>query len=175
MNQVWLELRLKSGRGKPPFARLDQPVDKIDLFHLRPQGIFEKAAPLYRSGRSLREIARELKIPQTTLRQSLIDGGVVLRPNNRARKAASVLVQRPHVGVAPYGYCIIHGKLVAVPKEQEVIRLVLKLRSESKSLSDIAKHLNKHKVKPRSAKRWDHSTVNSIIKRNTKKPTKEDQ
>ncbi|MBX2988834.1 MAG: recombinase family protein [Bdellovibrionaceae bacterium] len=97
-----------------------------------------------------------------------------LRPSNRVRNSLPTNIKRPHIGVSPYGYCIIRGSLVEVPKEQEVIRLVLKLRSENKTLSAIAEHLNKHRVKPRNAKRWDHSTVNSIIKRNIKKQSKED-
>ncbi len=162
------------GRPTPATARLTQPLDIIKLFHLGPQGIFEKAAPLYRSGSSLRELARELQIPQTTLRKTLLDGGMDLRPSNRVRNSLPTNIKRPHIGVSPYGYCIIRGSLVEVPKEQEVIRLVLKLRSENKTLSAIAEHLNKHRVKPRNAKRWDHSTVNSIIKRNIKKQSKED-
>ncbi|MCB9073132.1 MAG: recombinase family protein [Bdellovibrionaceae bacterium] len=42
---------------------------------------------------------------------------------------------------------------------------MMRLRSEGKSLTEIAAHLNNHKVKPRKAKSWDHSIVRSIIQR----------
>ena len=155
----------KNGRGTATTARIPEVHDKIDLFHLGAQGIFQKAAPLYASGQSLREIARELGISKTTLRQTLIDGGTELRPSNRSLRNLPKRTPRAHVGVAPYGYCIIHGKLVEVPKEQQTVRLMMRLRSEGKSLTAIADHLNSYKVKPRTAKSWDHSIVRSIIKR----------
>ncbi len=52
-----------------------QPHDSIKLCRLSKQGIFEKAAPLYEKGASLRAIARELDIPKTTVR---LDAGKVL-------------------------------------------------------------------------------------------------
>lgn len=163
----------KIGRGNLTTNRIAQPHDIIDLFHLDPQGIFQKAAPLYASGASLREISKELGICKTTLSKTLTEGGVDLRSANGGPRQKSIQSVRRHIGVAPYGYCVIRGKLVEVPKEQEVIRLVFKLRSESRTLTAIADHLNRHKLKPRSAKRWDHSTVNSILKRNAKQTTKE--
>lgn len=104
-------------------------------------------------------------ISKTTLRQTLIDGGADLRPSNRSRPDNPKRTPRAHIGVAPYGYCIIHGKLVEVPKEQQTVQLILRLRSKGKNLTAIAAHLNSHKVKPRTAKSWDHSIVRSIIKR----------
>jgi len=95
----------------------------------------------------------------------LIEGGVELRVANRDRKSFELKTECPHIGVAPYGFCIIQGRLVPVPKEQVTVQLVLKLRTEGKTLMDIAEHLNRHRVKPRIAKKWDHSTVRSILKR----------
>jgi hypothetical protein len=129
------------------------------------QGIFRKSSPLYQSGYSLREISKELGIPKTTIRKSLIEGGVDLRVSNRSRAYNLPETVRPHVGVAPYGYCIIRGKLIPVPKEQEIVQLVVKLKSGGKTLSAIAAHLNNHRVKPRTAKRWDHSIIRSILNR----------
>jgi hypothetical protein len=158
-------LAAKIGRGTPTTARFPEVHDKIDLFHLGAQGIFQKAGPLYASGRSLRDISKELGISKTTLRKTLIEGGVDLRPSNRSLRDLPARTTRPHVGVAPYGYCVIHGKLVEVPKEQQTVHLILRLRSEGKSLTAIATHLNARKVKPRTAKKWDHSIVRSIIQR----------
>lgn len=163
----------KIGRGTPTTASFPEPHDKIDLFHLGPQGIFQKAAPLYDSGRSLREISRELGISKATLRLTLLEGGADLRPLIRRRGPVSVKTAQAHVGVPPYGYCIIHGRLVEVPKEQQTIQLVMKLWSQGKSLTAIASHLNRHKIKPRTAKSWDHSNVRSVVNRNQSNPSKE--
>ncbi len=113
----------------------------------------------------MREISKELGVSKTALRKILIDGGTDLRPSNRSLRDTPKQSARTHVGVAPYGYCVIHGKLVGVPKEQQIVRLIMRLKSEGKNLMAIAAHLNRHKIKPRTAKKWDHSIVRSIIQR----------
>lgn len=78
--------------------------------------------------------------------------------------------ERPHLGVARFGYFCLHGKLVEDPREQEVVRLIIELRQGGKNLSAIASYLNEYGVKPRKAKKWDHSTIRSILqhfKKNT--------
>jgi len=146
-------------------VRFPQPHDKIDLFHLGTQGIFRKAAPLYASQRSLREIAKELGVSKTKIRKTLIEGGVDLRSSRRSLRSSPVRTERLRVGAAPYGYCVIHGRLIEVPKEQQTVRLIMQLRSNGKSLTAIAAHLNRHKVKPRKGKGWEYSIVRSIIQR----------
>lgn len=154
------------GRAVPATPQQVKPLDKIDLFHLTYQGIFEKAAPLYESGLTLREISRELRIPKTTIRQALLDGGLVLRGNHKKQVKSVSTTSSFHTGLAPYGYCIIRGKLVPHPKEQEVIKVVLSLRAKGQTLMSIAEELNVRKIKPRSASKWDHSTIRSILNRN---------
>lgn len=129
------------------------------------QGIFEKAAPFYENGLSLREISKKLDVPKTSLRKALIEGGVVLRDSNRGLTKKDSQSIRRHIGVAPYGYCVINGLLVEVPKEQETVKLVMQLKSAGRNLTAIAKHLNSHKIKTRSSGKWDHSIVRSIINR----------
>lgn len=160
---------MKIGRASPATHQQIQPLDKIELFNLSYQGIFAKAAPLYESGLTLREVSRELGVPKTTLRQALLDGGLVLRDQNKKQVKSAPKTSRFHVGIAPYGYCIIRGKLVEHPKEQEVIKTVLTLRSKGKTLMSIAEELNGRKIKPRNASKWDHSTIRSILNRNKDK------
>ena len=113
----------------------------------------------------MRKIADELGISKTTIRQTLIRGGVVLQPSNGRPVVKTVGQQRRHIGHAPYGFASINGKLVEDPKEQSIVQKILKLRSTDMSLSDIARKLNAVKIKPRTSKAWDHSTVRSILNR----------
>ena len=111
-------------------------------------------------------IAEELGISKTTIRETLIRGGVVLEPSNGRPIVKTVgPLKRRHIGHAPYGFASISGKLVEDPKEQSIVQKILKLRSAEMSLSDIARKLNELKIKPRSSKAWDHSTVRSILNR----------
>lgn len=164
-----LAVRLFNGRGFPTTGCTPEPLDKIDLFHLGSQGIFRKAAPLYASGRSLREIAQELGVCKTTIRKALLDGGVDLRaPTGRPERNPSHVEHR-HTGVAPYGYCVVDGRLLADPREQANVQLVQRLRSAGASLNAVAKHFNKQKIKARKGGRWDHSIIRSIVERHQTK------
>ena len=156
---------MKIGRANPPISALRQVIDYIEIFDLSYQGIFDKASVLYASGSSLRAIADELAISKTTIRQTLIRGGIVLQPSNGRPIVKSISLKRRHIGHAPYGFVSINGQLIEDPKEQSIIQKILKLRSAEMSLSDIARKLNELRIKPRSSKAWDHSTVRSILNR----------
>lgn len=117
---------------------------------------------------SLREIARELNVSRTTVRKALLNGGADLHPLSNGPRKDNARSARPHMGIAPFGYCVIKGDLTEVPKEQETIQIILKLKSSRMNLRAIADQLDRHKIKPRSAKKWDHSIISSIIKRHQK-------
>jgi len=82
-------------------------------------------------------------------------------------------------GQAPYGYKIksdIVGNrrknthLIEDPKEQEILKLMHKLRGESKSYSEIANYLNEHKIATRYTRKdkissWYSTTVRNILNR----------
>lgn len=157
------QLFLKIGRGNLTTECIRQPHDIIDVFYLGHQGIYRKAAPLYEAGWLLREIAKRIGVSAHRVRRSLKRFGVVLRPSNRKLRKDLPPSERPHLGVAPFGFVCLHGKLVEDPREQEVVRLIVELRQGGKNLSAIASYLNEHKVKPRIAKKWDHSTIRSIL------------
>ena len=94
-----------------------------------------------------------------------------LRPSCPDRKKSPRKAAIHHVGVAPYGYYCHHGQLFEDTREQRVVQQIVDLQAEGKALNAIAKHLNCHKVRPRSAKRWDHSIVRSILQRQTTHPS----
>lgn len=70
---------------------------------------------------------------------------------------------------APYGYCLVQGKRVEDPKEQVILKLILKWATEGKSHCAIANTLNEKKLKPRKATKWSQPTIGFIIKRHQKK------
>lgn len=74
------------------------------------------------------------------------------------------------VGVTPYGYSRLRGRLVVEPKEIETVRLILNLWQSGQSFSAIAQHLNRHRVKTRKGGTWEHSIVRSIIQRHKDNP-----
>lgn len=111
----------------------------------------------------MRDIAKQVGVSTHKIRRSLKRFVVVLRTSNRRLRKDLPPSERPHLGVAPFGYFCLHGKLVADPREQEVARLITELRHRGKNLSAIARYLNEFEVKPRKAKKWDHSTIRSIL------------
>ena len=117
----------------------------------------------------MRQIANEIGVAKTQIRTALINGGLVLRPSNRGPRGATPQSVTYHIGVAPYGYFIQNGRLISDSREQVVVQKIMKLWSEEKSLSDIARALNSLKIKPRTAKAWDHSIIRSIVNRHQSK------
>jgi len=73
--------------------------------------------------------------------------------------------------VLPFGYDWLDGKLVVDPKEYRVVQKILNLWRKSQSARVIADQLNQQKISTRMGKRWFHSSVNSIIKREQQSKT----
>jgi len=70
--------------------------------------------------------------------------------------------------VLPFGYDWLDGELVVDPKEHRVVQKILRLWRDGKSARLIADILNQQNTLTRMGKRWFHSSVNSVIKRETK-------
>ena len=66
-------------------------------------------------------------------------------------------------GKPPIGYKAIEGKLVIVPEEAEVVRLVFQLRKNGKTLMGIAEELNNRGYKTKSGKAFLHSAIQTIL------------
>lgn len=69
------------------------------------------------------------------------------------------------IKTAPYGYCLVDGMLHKDPREQSVLKLILKWATLGQSHCAIARKLNDQKLKPRHAEKWSQPTVGFIIKR----------
>ena len=75
-------------------------------------------------------------------------------------------------GHTPYGYAYLVGQLLIDPKEQIIVRKILKLHHSGLSGNAIARELNNQKIQSRNGKSWSPSVVREIIKRNKSNQTK---
>lgn len=64
-----------------------------------------------------------------------------------------------------YGEMLVKGQIVRSLKEQQVIKLIMKLHKEGQSFRQITKHLNDKKIKSKKGGQWDKSVVTSIVRR----------
>jgi DNA invertase Pin-like site-specific DNA recombinase len=79
--------------------------------------------------------------------------------------------QGQSLGLVPYGYQRIKGKLEKIPEEQSVLRSMKRWRKEGLSYKKIAERLNQKGIKPRRQKAsWHPSSVYYILKRSKTKP-----
>ena len=120
---------------------------------------------LYESGLTLREVRKQLGVSKNTVRKTLVQNGIVLRPPNGPAQKKIPKSKRLHTGVTPYGYTRLQGSLVVDPKEIVAVRIILKLRQSGKTLWDIANHLSSQGYKNRSGTAWEHSLVRNVINR----------
>jgi hypothetical protein len=171
-----MTIKIKKGTQESPFFILTgralftlseppQNHDFIELTYLSQEGIFLKCAPLYRKGRTIRQITKETGIPKSTVRDALKNGGVNLRPSAREPKSRSFMARRPGIGIPPYGFSWHQGHLVVNPQEIETLRLIIKLWQEELSPAAIAARLNGHGNMPRRSSKWDHSAIKKLIVR----------
>jgi hypothetical protein len=75
-------------------------------------------------------------------------------------------------GHTPYGYAYLDGQLLIDPKEQIIVRKILKLYQSGLSGNAIARELNNQKISSRNGKSWSPSVVREIIKRNKSNQSK---
>jgi hypothetical protein len=164
----------KIGRGDTSIEERLQPHEIIAYQSSRLFELFEKAAPIYQSGASLEKIAEQLQVAKTTVRTALIKGGVRTRPHAGTLDGRRALRERRTAGAnAPYGYAFLDGKLTVHPKEIQNVRRIIQRRSAGLSFTAIAKELNAKSIAPRSGKRWDHSVISEIIRRESDESLKQ--
>jgi DNA invertase Pin-like site-specific DNA recombinase len=167
--------------GGPPFffgggeVSTDEPFyqhDFIELSPRTPSRIYEKCALLYENGLSIRDIEERTGIPKTTVRETLKKKGMALRNplNGNASKIDGTKNKRG--GHTPYGYAYLDGQLLIDPKEQIIVRKILKLHQSGLSGNAIVRELNNQKIPSRIGKSWSPSVVREIIKRNKLNQTK---
>jgi hypothetical protein len=157
---------VKIGRGDTSLEEQPEPHEIIDYSSSRLSGLFEKSAPLYQSGVSLQKIAEQMQVSKSCVRDALADGGIRIRPHTGTPEGRSALRERRTAYAnAPYGYAFLDGRLNVHPKEIQNVRRIVQLRSRGLNFNAIAKELNAKSIAPRSGKRWDHSVISEIIRR----------
>ncbi len=141
-----------------------QPHDFIQYYSAVKLVITEKASGLYSEGFSLSAISASLNVSKNRVRKALLDQGVALRLHSNAQGNGLKGV-KPASRNAPYGYCLVRGRLHEDPREMATVMDILKWWKQGMSHGAIARHLNSLKVPPRKAARWSQPTVGIIIKR----------
>lgn len=98
------------------------------------------------------------------MRETLVKNGMSLRNplNGNARHIDRLHTKRG--GSTPYGYAYLDGQLLVDPKEQIIVRKILKLHQSGMSGNAIAIELNNQKIPSRSGKVWRPCVVRRIIK-----------
>ena len=155
----------KSGGPLPTVDKKHQPHDTIEVLSLSKRGISEKILQLYESGHSLLAISERLNVSRWKARTILQSKDVHLRSQVRDTKDGSSSRIDRSIKAAPYGQCLVNGRLIDDPREQAVIQWIMKYRQLGLSHRAIARKLNSRKFKPRRARYWSQTLVSSIIKR----------
>ena len=158
--------------GRPSFLNciIRQPHEYLEFHSSRHEGIIQKVAPLYEKGYSLRQIADETGFPKTTIRDALLEGGIVLRPDNKQAAKLEKTARPIRLGIAPYGFAWLRGRLVSDPREGEIVRLIVQSRLAGQTNTAITQHLNRLRKRTRSGGDWAHSLVRRIVLRYRQNP-----
>lgn len=107
-------------------------------------------------------------LAKSTVRDVLINEGVVLRSHKKVPYRFKGIVRKVSVRNAPYGYRLVNGLLEEHPVEQSVLTVILGLNARGVSACGIAKRLNEQNIRPRKATLWKQPLVSIIIKRHKK-------
>ncbi len=165
-------LKLRIGRRCYPNYINRQPIEYIEYRCSRKDTINKIVAPLYEKGLSLRQIAQEAGIPKTSVRGALISQGIGLRPHTKLAATLPKKARAMRIGVPPYGFYWLRGRLVVDPKEIENVCLIIQLWQSRETFAVIVRRLNELKKKTRCGGKWDHSLVRNIILRHKNNPNK---
>lgn len=130
------------------------------------EGVRQLNTSRLEKGLSIRDIEERTGIPKSTVREALTKSGMSLRNplNGSARQIDRLHTKRG--GHTPYGYAYLDGQLLFDPKEQSIVRKILKLHQSGMSGNAIATELNHQKIPSRTGKTWRPCVVRRIIKAN---------
>lgn len=66
-------------------------------------------------------------------------------------------------GRCPYGYKVVDGRLIIVPEEAEMVRIIFKEREEGKTLQEISEDLDDMGYRTRKGRRFLFSSIRDIL------------
>jgi len=153
--------------GRPPYANriIRQPLEYIEFQTSRKEGISKKIAVLYGEGLSLRQVSDETGVAKSSVRETLIGDGVELRPHPKVAVGRNFASKPTRVGIPPYGFAWLRGRMVVDPREIETVRLIIHSWQAGCTVTAIAHKLIRLRKKTRNGGIWDHSLVRKIIVR----------
>ncbi len=146
---------------------MPKPHDIIKFFANQADSKFREFFNYYREGLSLNDISQKTNVPVSTVRDSLIQGGITLRTNKKANGTTIKEQDRSFTGQIPYGYCLIDGALISDPKEQKIIQKILELWQSGMAFIAIKRWLNDKKIKSKHNRQWNDKTVAAIVRRHS--------
>ncbi len=142
-----------------------QVIETIPINVINPRDIIGEICDLYNKNLSLRDIAKQLNLSKTTVREHLIRAGVVLRPKDPTPEQ----VARWRIGKTkappPFGFCYFQGKLVRNPIEYDTLIKIYRQWKAGMGANELTRYLNAKKLKPRKAKEWHNKAVKKIVAR----------
>lgn len=142
-----------------------KPHDFIHLEIRNNNKYLEKVAELYRNGHSLRDIAKQIDLSKTKIRDLVLRAGIPLR-TMRNEKGQLVLGTRGKRGTRPpYGYWYLDGQLQRHPKEYPVVLEIIERRKAGQSRNSIATLLNRRGIKSPMNRKWSWNTITNILER----------
>jgi len=126
---------------------------------------------MYSTGHSLSAIANSLNVSKGRVRNALSRLNMTLRAHSAGQSNLSDPPSLVPLAIrtAPYGYCLLKGRLLEDPREMAVVEDILKWWKEGLSHGAIARRLNDQNIKPRKAEKWSQPTIGFILKRHTLK------
>ncbi|UYL09905.1 recombinase family protein [Bdellovibrio sp. SKB1291214] len=114
---------------------------------------------------TLRDVAKELNISKTKVRDLLLKAGLELRPSSPTPEQVAQWRIRKTKAPPPFGYCYFQGELVKNPIEYDALMKIHRHWKLGMNANDITRYLNGKKIKPRKAKEWHNKAVKKIVAR----------
>ncbi len=105
---------------------------------------------------------------KNTVRNTLMEHGVVIREFRRDHKQGPILSKVMRSGGIPYGFTCLCGEMVVDPHEYKIVLQIYRHWIKGMSLRAIAKTLMDQKIKTRQGRPWRYEVIKKIIDRYNK-------
>jgi len=96
-----------------------------------------------------------------------VENAIIL--NNTTAPSPKINTPKSYKGQIPFGYDFIDNELKENPQEQEIINLIIQLKSQGFSLREIANELNKKLIPTKNNGIWQANTIRKILQREKEK------
>ncbi len=142
-----------------------QVIETIPINVINPRDIIGEICDLYNKNLSLRDIAKQLNLSKTTVREHLIRAGIALRPKDPTPEEVTRWRICKTKAPPPFGYCYFQGTLVKNPAEYDTLLKIHRQWKAGMDANALTRYLNAKKLKPRKAREWHNKAVKKIVAR----------